>query len=33
MYSEGILFLVFVKEIGHLQALDLSLSEQSPCIH
>lgn len=29
MYSEGVLFLVFVKEIGHLQALDLSLSEQS----
>ena len=29
MYSEGVLFVVFTKEIGHIQAIDLSLSEQS----
>ena len=28
-YSEGVLFLVFIKETEHLQAIDLSLSEQS----
>jgi hypothetical protein len=29
MYSEGVLFLEFIKEMEHLQAIDLSLSEQS----
>jgi len=29
MYFNGVLFMIFVKEIGHLQAIDLSLSEQS----
>ncbi len=29
MYFEGVLFLVFTKEIKHIQAIDLSLSEQS----
>jgi hypothetical protein len=29
MYDEGVLFLVFMQEIGHLQAIGVSLSEQS----
>jgi hypothetical protein len=29
IYSEGILFLIIIKEINHLQSIDLSLSEQS----
>ena len=28
MYSEGVLFLEFIKEMEHLRAIDLSLSEQ-----
>ena len=28
--SEGVLFLLFILEIEHLQAIDLSLTEQSP---
>jgi hypothetical protein len=29
MSSEGVLFLDFIKEMEHLRAIDLSLSEQS----
>jgi hypothetical protein len=29
MYGEGVLFLVFMQDIGHLQDIGLSLSEQS----
>ncbi len=29
MYDEGVLFLIFIQEIGHLQSIDLSPSEQS----
>jgi hypothetical protein len=29
MYSEGVLFLEFIKEMEHLQTIDLLLSEQS----
>ncbi len=29
MYDEVVLFLVFMQEIGHLQAIGVSLSEQS----
>ncbi len=28
MYSEGVLFLEFIKEMEHLRAIDLLLSEQ-----
>jgi hypothetical protein len=31
MYSWGVLFLVSTYEIRRLQAIDLSLNEQSPC--
>ncbi len=30
MYSEGVLFLRFIKVIKHFQAIELSSSEQSP---